>query len=406
MAFPPLNEQMDLIRRGVVEIISEKELEKKIIRSLESGEPMNIKQGFDPTAPDLHLGHTVSVQKLRDFQDLGHRVIFLIGDFTGMIGDPTGRNETRKRMTREDVLGNAETYKQQVFKVLDSEKTVVDFNSRWLGELGVEGVLRLSGLYTVARMLERDDFSKRYTGGRPISILEFLYPLFQGYDSVVLKADIELGGTDQKFNLLVGRDLQRHWKQEPQVVVTMPLLVGTDGVNKMSKSMDNYIGINEPANDMYGKLMSIPDELIYCYYELVVAAGPSRLENIKKSLDDSTVNPRDLKRDLALEVTVMYHGDQQARAAREHFEQVVVRKDRPGDVPVHRMPAGTEPVWLAGLLRDIGLVKGSSEARRMIEQGAVLVDGQRIGDTGHSIEPRGEIFLKVGKRRFAKVIFK
>ncbi|MFC1614164.1 tyrosine--tRNA ligase [Gemmatimonadota bacterium] len=405
MAFPPLNEQMDLLRRGTVEIISEEELEKKIVRSIETGKPLNVKQGFDPTAPDIHLGHTVSMHKLRDFQSLGHRVIFLIGDFTGMIGDPTGRTEARKRMTREEILQNAETYKEQAFKILDPEKTVIDFNSRWLGELGVEGVMHLSGLYTVARMLERDDFANRYANGLPISILEFLYPLFQGYDSVALEADVELGGTDQKFNLLVGRDLQRDWKQEPQVVVTMPLLVGTDGVNKMSKSLDNYIGVSEPASEIYGKAMSIPDELIYTYYELLTNSSLDSLRVIKSRLEDPSVNPRDIKRELALKLAALYHGEPEATSAREHFEQVVVRKDRPEDVPEHRLPAGGEPVWLAGLLREAGLVKSSSEAIRMIRQGAVQVDEMKVDNTEHRLEPGGEHFIKVGKRRFVRVVF-
>ncbi|MBN2288384.1 MAG: tyrosine--tRNA ligase [Candidatus Glassbacteria bacterium] len=405
MAFPQLNEQMDLIRRGTVEIISEDELEKKIARSLGTGRPLNVKQGFDPTAPDIHLGHTVSIHKLRDFQALGHRVIFLIGDFTGMIGDPTGRTETRRRMTREEILENAETYKEQAFKILDPQQTVIDFNSRWLGGLGVEGVLRLSGLYTVARMLERDDFAKRYAGGLPISILEFLYPLFQGYDSVALEADVELGGTDQKFNLLVGRDLQRHWDQEPQVVVTMPLLVGTDGVNKMSKSVGNYIGVSEPAEEIYGKVMSIPDGLIYTYYELLTNVPLESLRQIKGRLEARSVNPRDVKRELALEITSLYHGEKKATAARDHFEQVVVRKDRPDEVPKHRLEAGGEPVWLPGLLRQVGLVKSSSEAIRLIAQGAVLLDDIKVEDAEHRLDPSGEHFLKVGKRRFAKVVF-
>ena len=405
MAFPPLNEQMDLIRRGAVEIISEAELESKISRSIETDKPLNVKQGFDPTAPDIHLGHTVSIHKLRDFQLLGHRVIFLIGDFTGMIGDPSGRTETRKRMGREEILKNAETYKEQVFKILDPDKTVVDFNSRWLGKLGVEGVLRLSALYTVARMLERDDFSNRYTNGQPISILEFLYPLFQGYDSVALEADVELGGTDQKFNLLVGRDLQRHWDQEPQVVVTMPLLVGTDGVNKMGKSLGNYIGVDEPASEIYGKVMSIPDELIYTYYELVTNVTLESLREIKKQLEDPEANPRDIKRELALEIATLCQGEEEAVSAREHFEQVVVRKDRPDEVPEHRLKAGGEPVWLAGLLRELGLVKSSSEAIRLIKQGAVQVDDQRIDDPEYRLTTSGEVFIKVGKRRFARVVF-
>ncbi|HUU26769.1 MAG TPA: tyrosine--tRNA ligase [archaeon] len=405
MAFPPLNEQMDIIRRGTVEIISEEELEHKIKHSCNTGKPLTVKQGFDPTAPDLHLGHTVSLQKLHDFQALGHKVVFLVGDFTGMIGDPSGRTETRKRMTREEVLKNAETYKEQVFKILDRDLTVVDFNSRWLASLGVEGVLHLCGLYTVARMLERDDFAMRYSEGKPISILEFLYPLFQGYDSVALRSDVELGGTDQKFNLLVGRELQRHWKQEPQVVVTMPLLVGPDGVHKMSKSLDNYIGITDPAREMYGKIMSIPDELIYTYFELVSAVPLDSLKEIKAQLESASANARDMKHELALVVTALYHGDQAAAQAREHFERVFVRKDKPEQVPEFRFPASGEPVWLAGLLREMGLVKSSSEANRLICQGAVFVNDQRVRDTDHKLEPQGEAFLRVGKRRFARVIF-
>jgi tyrosyl-tRNA synthetase len=405
MGFPPLNEQMDIIRRGLEEIISEEEMEKKINRSLESGKPLTIKQGFDPTAPDIHLGHTVSIQKLRDFQQLGHRVVFLIGDFTAMIGDPTGRNETRKRMTRGEVMENAETYKEQVFKILDPEETVVDFNSRWLGDLGVEGVLELCGLHTVARMLERDDFSRRYADGRPISILEFLYPLFQGYDSVALEADVEFGGTDQKFNLLVGRELQRHWKQEPQVVCTVPLLVGTDGTMKMSKSYGNYVGINEPADQMYGKILSIPDELIQTYFELVSRVSLERLKQIGADMESGSANPRDLKHELALEVTALYHGAEAAAGARESFERVFVQKDRPMDVPEHRISAGGEPVWLPGLLREIGLVTSSSEANRMIKQGAVSVDDEKVESADFKLEPAGSVFIQVGKRRFAKVIF-
>jgi len=332
-------------------------------------------------------------------------VVFLVGDFTGMIGDPSGRTEARKRMTREEVDRNAETYKEQVFKILDPEKTEVDFNSRWLGNLGLEGALRLSGLYTVARMLERDDFARRYAEGRPITILEFLYPLFQGYDSVALEADVELGGTDQKFNLLVGREIQRHHGQEPQVVITMPLLVGTDGKDKMGKSLDNYIGITEPASEMYGKLMSIPDTLIYTYFELVSAVTLEKLEEIEHGLESDRENPRDLKHELALAVTTLYHGKEAALGARAHFERVFVHKDRPEEVREHRLSAADEPVWLPGLLRDIGLVTSSSEANRMIRQGAVFVDDQRVESTDYKLEPRGEVFIKVGKRRFAKVIF-
>ena len=292
-----------------------------------------------------------------------------------------------------------------MFKILDPNETVVDFNSRWLGELGVEGVLELCGLHTVARMLERDDFAKRYADGRPISILEFLYPLFQGYDSVALQADVEFGGTDQKFNLLVGRELQRHWKQEPQVVCTVPLLVGTDGTMKMSKSYGNYVGINEPADQMYGKILSIPDELIRTYFELVSRVSLERLKQIGGEIESGTGNPRDLKHELALEVTALYHGANAASGARAAFERVFIQKNRPQDVPEHRIGTGGEPVWLPGLLREIGLVTSSSEANRMIKQGAVSIDDEKVDSPDFKIEPSGSVFIQVGKRRFAKVIF-
>jgi len=310
--FASVEEQLEVIRRGTVEIIPEEELIKKLERSIRENRPLRIKEGFDPTAPDIHLGHVVTIRKLKQFQDLGHQVIFLIGDFTGMIGDPSGRNEMRKPLTKEEVLKNAETYKAQIFKILDPEKTIIEFNSRWCTPMKFEDVLVLASKYTVARILERDDFYKRYKEGKPISVLEFLYPLIQGYDSVALRADVEVGGTDQKFNLLVGREIQREYGQEPQVILTMPLLVGTDGVEKMSKSLGNYIGITEPPEEMYGKVMSIPDDLIYPYFELATDVPNEELARIKRDLEDPEVNPRDLKRRLAREIVTLYHGREMA----------------------------------------------------------------------------------------------
>ncbi|NOY79320.1 MAG: tyrosine--tRNA ligase [Calditrichaeota bacterium] len=401
--FPSVNEQMDLIRRGTDEIIPEEELVKKLERSIKENKPLRIKEGFDPTAPDIHLGHMVSIRKLRQFQQLGHQVIFLIGDFTGMIGDPSGRNEMRKHMTKEDVLKNAETYKEQIFKVLDPEKTLIDFNSRWHGKLMFEDVLVLTSKYTVARMLERDDFKKRMKAGKPISIMEFLYPLVQAYDSVALKADVELGGTDQKFNLLVGRDIMSEYGLEPQVILTMPLLVGLDGTEKMSKSLGNYIGINEPPNDMFGKTMSIPDNLIYTYFELATDVPNEELEQIKKQLEDPGINPRDLKAKLAFEIVKIYHGETAAKSAREEFERVFSQKQLPDDMPEFVLKKSEGKIWIVRLMASAGLVKTNAEARRLIQQGAVSIDGQKITDTNLEIQPEKDFVLKVGKRRFLKV---
>ena len=312
-------EQMEIIRKGAVEIISEEELVKKLEQSVATQKPLRIKAGFDPTAPDIHLGHTVLVQKLRDFQRLGHEVIFLIGDFTGMIGDPTGKSETRKTLTHDEVMKNAETYQRQIFKILDREKTIVDFNSNWMSKLDAEGLIKLCAHQTVARMLERDDFSKRFANHQPISIHEFLYPLVQGYDSVMLKSDVELGGTDQKFNLLVGRDLQRDWGQAPQVVLTMSLLEGTDGVNKMSKSLGNYIGIDEAPEQMYGKIMSISDGLMIRYYNLLTDYPSAYIEGLKRKMADGALNPRDVKKDLAAYIVKQYHGEQAAQGCGRAF---------------------------------------------------------------------------------------
>ncbi len=401
--FPSVNEQMDIIRRGADEIIPEDELVKKLEQSIKKNKPLRIKEGFDPTAPDIHLGHMVSIRKLRQFQQLGHQVIFLIGDFTGMIGDPSGRNEIRKHMTKEEVLKNAETYKEQIFKVLDPEKTVIDFNSRWHSKLMFEDVLVLTSKYTVARMLERDDFEKRMKAGKPISIMEFLYPLVQAYDSVALKADVELGGTDQKFNLLVGRDIMSEYALEPQVILTLPLLVGLDGTEKMSKSLGNYIGINEAPNEMFGKTMSIADNLIYTYFELATDVPNEELAKIKQQLEDPRVNPRDLKVRLAFEIVKIYHGEAAARAAQEEFERVFSNKNLPTNMPEFVLKKAEGKIWIVRLMASAGLVKTNAEARRLIQQGAVSIDGQKISDSNLEIQPEKDFILKVGKRRFLKV---
>ncbi len=393
--------QFEIIKRGTVEIILEKELLHKLERSYKENKPLTVKAGFDPTAPDIHLGHTVLLEKLRQFQELGHRVVFLIGDFTGMIGDPSGKSETRKPLTREEVLENAKTYKEQIFKILDPEKTVVEFNSNWFSKMNAEDLIRLASHYTVARMLERDDFKTRFHSQTPISIHEFIYPLIQGYDSVVLRADIELGGTDQKFNLVVGRELQKEYGQEPQVIITMPLLEGTDGVKKMSKSLGNYIGINEAPEDMFGKLMSINDELMLRYYELLSHISNEELEALKRGIKEGSVHPMEAKERLSLEIVERYHGREKALKAKEYFDRVIRKKDIPEDIPVYEIK-GEEELWLPKVLKDSGLVKSSSEARRLIIQGAVEVNGEIIRDPDQRL-PKGEYIIRVGKRRFLKV---
>jgi tyrosyl-tRNA synthetase len=398
-------EQMAIIKRGAVEILLEKELEEKLQKSQESGIPLKIKAGFDPTAPDLHLGHTVLLHKMRQFQQLGHEVYFLIGDFTGMIGDPTGKSETRRALTRDDVLRNAETYKEQVFKILDPVKTKVVFNSSWLSPLNATDMIGLAAKYTVARMLERDDFGKRYANQLPISIHEFLYPLIQGYDSVAMLADVELGGTDQKFNLLVGRELQREWGQRPQSVITMPLLEGLDGVNKMSKSLGNYIGINDPADEIFGKIMSISDDLMVRYYELLSDMSLADLDTLKKGLKDHSMHPMEAKKQLGREIVARYHGAAAALAAEEEF----IRRFRdhllPEDITeIALIPEG-EVMLLCKILATAGVVASNSEGRRAIKQGGVKVNGEKIADENQELACTGEYILQVGKRRFAKIIF-
>ncbi len=382
------------IKRGVEELIPEEEL----IAKLKEGRPLRIKLGADPTAPDIHLGHTVILNKLRQFQELGHEVTFLIGDFTGMVGDPTGKNTTRPPLTREDVLANAETYKQQVFKILDPEKTKIQFNSEWLSELGAEGMIRLAANQTVARMLERDDFKKRYAGGQPIAIHEFMYPLLQGYDSVAMHTDVELGGTDQKFNLLMGRELQKSNGQKPQCVLMMPLLVGLDGEKKMSKSAHNYIGINEAPGEMFGKIMSISDDLMWSYYELLSFRPLEEVAQFKADVQSGT-NPRDIKILLAKEIIARFHSEADADAAEQEFINRFQKGAMPDVMPEFEFGAG---IAVTNLLKDAGLVNSTSDAMRMIRQGAVKMDGEKIEET-KLVPETGTAVYQVGKRKFARV---
>jgi len=401
-----VEEQMEVIRRGAVEILVEAELVEKLRQSISSGVPLKIKAGFDPTAPDLHLGHTVLIQKLKQFQDLGHEVCFLIGDFTGMIGDPTGKNETRKPLTMDEVLQNAETYKEQVFKILDPDKTKVVFNSAWMGQMTAADLIGLASRYTVARMLERDDFHKRFTGQQPIAIHEFLYPLVQGYDSVALQADVELGGTDQKFNLLVGRELQKQEGQKPQCVLTMPLLEGLDGVNKMSKSLGNYIGITEPPKEIFGKVMSISDELMLRYYELLSDIDLAALQKVRDGVAGHVggTHPMESKKALARELVARFYDEGQARRAEEDFVHQFKQKEIPDDIPRVNIKAG-HPVWICRLLTEAGLTASNGEARRLVLQGAVRLSGEKVSDADLEVAACGEVVLQAGKRRFARVVF-
>ena len=400
--FPPVAEQLDRIKAGVDELIPEEELVAKLERSRSTGEPLVVKCGYDPTRPDLHVGHTVTLRKLGDFQALGHDVTFLIGDFTAMIGDPSGRSATRPPLTREEVEANARTFAEQVFRVLDESRTTIRYNSEWLGRFSFEEVLRLASRYTVARMLERDDFRTRYESEGPISIHELLYPLAQGYDSVALQADVELGGTDQKFNLLVARHIQREFGQEPQVIATMPLLEGTDGVLKMSKSYDNAIGLTDPPEEMYGKTMSIPDGLIVKYFRLALGAPPETVAEVERRLADGE-NPRDLKRRLARELVAAYQGPAAARAAEAHFDRLFVEHELPDKIPEVTVSLSESDAAVSWILREAGLVASSSEAVRLFEQGGVSVDGERVTDVRKRLPVGTTVLLQVGKRRFARV---
>jgi tyrosyl-tRNA synthetase len=394
------------LKRGTIDIISEEELEGKLRRAQKGKKALRVKAGFDPTAPDLHLGHTVLIQKLKHFQEAGHQVVFLIGDFTGMIGDPSGKVETRKPLTREDVERNAQTYRQQIFKILDPERTEVRFNSEWLSPLSIEEMVRIAGQMTVARMLERDDFRRRYEENRPISIHEFLYPLFQGYDSVALRADVELGGTDQKFNLLVGRDLQRVWGQEPQVVITTPLLVGLDGVNKMSKSLENYVGITEEPDTIFGKLMSISDDLMLQYYELLSDISLGEWERLKGGIADGSRHPMEAKLALSREIVARFHGDAAAKESEEGFRKRFSRKEFPEDARRVSGSALAGKTDLASVVSTVSLsFRSKAAARRLIEQGGLEVNGERASDPLGEIPLRGEIRLKIGKKEFIILSF-
>lgn len=401
-----IEKQMEVIKRGTVEIIPENELAEKLKRSKSEGKPLKIKLGLDPTAPDLHMGHTVVLQKIRQFQEMGHETTIILGDFTARIGDPTGKSETRKQLSEEEVKQNAATYENQIFKVLMPEKTTLVFNSQWLSLLNFADVIQLAARHTVARMLERDDFHKRFYSNQPISVHEFLYPLMQGYDSVELHADIELGGTDQKFNLLMGRHLQKEMGQEPQIAITMPIIEGLDGVQKMSKSLGNYIGIDEIPQDMYGKAMSIPDELIMSYFTLLTSVSMDKLRDIETRLSDG-VNPRDIKMDLARELVSFYHGEDAALQAEKQFKRVFQKRYLPEDMPeYHVLDEELEQgvIWLPKLLRIAGMCSSTSEAKRLINQGAVKVNDEKVTDSNKKIEPEPDIIIKVGKRKFIKLI--
>jgi len=399
-----IEREIEIIKRGAVDLISEPELREKLKKSRSEGRPLRVKLGLDPTAPDLHLGHTVVLQKLKQFQDLGHTAIFLIGDFTGMIGDPTGRIETRPAMSKEELLENAETYKRQVFKILDPEKTEIRYNSEWFEAMNAADMIRLCAQYTMARMMEREDFRNRYQNNLPISIHEFLYPLVQGYDSVALIADVELGGHDQIFNLLVGRDIQKVYGQESQVVVTVPLLEGTDGINKMSKSYGNYVGIDEPPDVIFGKLMSISDELMLKYYELLSDISIDDLKRLKEGIKNGTVHPKDAKVNFAKEIITRFHSAEDAKRAHENFERMFRDKEVPDDIEVLKLKKADAEKWLPKFLNNLGMVSSTSEGKRMIQQGGVSINGSKITNEEISFEGVSELVIKVGKRKYKKVV--
>jgi len=397
---------MDLIKRGVSEIIPEDELLKKLEKSYKEQKPLKIKLGCDPSRPDLHIGHSVVLRKLAQFQSLGHQAILIIGDFTGMIGDPSGRNVTRPALSLEETRKHGESYFEQASKILDKEKTKIVYNSQWLGKMSFEDVIKLASKYTVARMLERDDFTKRYKNGEPISVHEFLYPLAQAMDSVAIESDVELGGTDQKFNLLVGRDIQREFGIEPQVILTMPLLVGTDGVEKMSKSYGNYIGISDSPQDIFGKTLSIADSLIYTYYELATDISNAELTKVKSDLENPEVNPRNIKRALAKKLVEMYHSAQSANEAEEEFDKIFIKKEIPDEIPLFEITNGQKEISILDLITTVNFAPSKGEARRLVQQGGVTLDGEKIADITATVQLKPENILKVGKRKFIKIIVK
>ncbi len=399
-----VEEQLEYLKKGCVDIIQEEELKAKLARSLKEANPLRVKAGFDPTAPDIHLGHTVLLRKMKHFQNLGHDVIFLIGDFTGLIGDPSGRSTTRPPMTREEILENAETYKIQIFKILDQEKTIIDFNSRWLEKLTSFDIINLMAKYTVARILERDDFSNRLKEGLPISAHEILYPLMQAYDSVALEADVELGGTDQKFNLLVGRDIQREFDQEPQVIMTVPLLEGLDGVEKMSKTLNNYVGITEPPGEIFGKIMSVSDPLMFRYYELLTDESLSQIEKWRREIKEEKLNPRDLKSRLAQSIVSDFWGIEEAQRAAKEFDRIFKNREIPSEI--EEIKVESRDILLVDLLVQQNILPSRGEAKRIMRQGGVYLDEQRIHDIAHRIDLRKkkECILKIGKRKFYRIL--
>lgn len=399
-----VKEQMDVIKRGTVEIIPEEELLRKIENSIKSGKPLRVKQGFDPTAPDIHLGHTVGLRKLRQFQELGHKIILIIGDYTGMVGDPSGRSITRPQLSYKEVRENAETYQKQFFKVIDKSKTEVHFNGEWFSKMSFQGIIQLASKFTLARMLERDDFSNRYSKQVPISLHELFYPLMQGYDSVAVKADVEIGATEQKFNLLTARQIQQEYGVKPQVILTLPVLPGTDGVQRMSKSTGNYIGIDEFPKEIFGKIMSIPDDLIYPYFELLTDVSSEELKEIKSDLEKKKKNPMDFKKRLGIKIVSMYHSEKEALEAKKEFEKVFSKKELPEEIPIYELRYEKPKIWIVKLLTMTELVSSSSEARRLIRQGGVYLNGKRVDDENLEISVEEEKILKVGKRKFLKVV--
>lgn len=399
-----IRRQLEIIKKGAVELLPEDEFTGKLANSIKNNKPLRVKQGFDPTAPDIHLGHTVGLRKLRQFQDLGHQVILIIGDYTGMVGDPSGRSVMRPQLSYDQLMKNAETYQKQFFKIVDKPKTEVHFNGEWFDEMGLKDIMKLASNFTIARMLERDDFEKRYKGGIPIAVHEFFYPLMQAYDSVMIKADIEIGATEQKFNLVAGRQIQEAYGQVPQCILTLPILVGTDGVERMSKSMGNYIGINESAKEIYGKAMSIPDNLIYSYFELVTDVDAVYLKEVKEKLISLEFNPMILKKELAFRLVSMYHDEEAARIARAEFKRMFTDKGIPDDMPEYSISELGDRIWIIKLLTQTGMVKSGGEARRLIKGGGLYLNDERISDESLELELSEGMLFKVGKRRFFKII--
>ncbi len=402
--FPPINEQLEVIKRGIEELISEEELIKKLEMSIKTGEPLRVKQGFDPTAPDIHLGHTVGIRKLQQFQELGHKIVLIIGDYTGMVGDPSEKDETRPRLSHEKIMENARTYEDQFFKILDRNLTEVHYNGEWFSKMKFYEIMNLASKFTIARILERDDFSKRYREEKPISLHEFFYPLMQGYDSVAIKSDIEIGATEQKFNLLAARQVQKEYGIEQQVVLTLPVLEGLDGKQRMAKSLGNYVGIDDPPDEMYGKIMSIPDNLILKYFTLITDYSLQQLKDEEKRLSDPDVNPMSIKKELARTVVAMYHSQEDAYSSGETFTQVFSKKELPEDIKKIRVDKGVESLLLVKLLADNCIVTSNGEGRRLIKQGAVKVNDEKISDINFKLKPSNEYIIKVGKRRFVKFI--